>query len=174
MKKLGCVTIGIFIGIIMSFTVSVYGGSLYSLIGSEVGDEWSLSVDGEKVGVVPILSGRSYAPVRQIAELAGFEVDFEKGAVYLESKNINQEKNVIDNTVKGDDDLETQLYMVKSKINSLLAEEHGEKVAIDPGVSVNQERRDYAIKRLPEIQAELLELEKKKTEIELKIKESAN
>lgn len=179
MKKLGYVSIGIIVGLLMSLAVGVYGEEL-SLVGNKVGSEWTLTIDGEEVGVVPIIKGRSYAPVRLIAESAGFDVEFEEGEVYLitkpeiesteQVKEPEKEPVNVPTPVKEAIDLEKELYMIDSKIVSLKMEQHGEKVAADPSSNLPQERVNYATNRLAEIQAELVELESQKAELESKIK----
>lgn len=70
---------------------SAFAAEIKQLVGTKVGSVWELYVDGEKAGDVPIISGSSYAPVRQIADIAGMDVDFTQGKVFLETKEDGME-----------------------------------------------------------------------------------
>ena len=78
--------VGFFVGALAFTAVQASADGIKSLVNTKVGSVWELHVDGKNVGEVPIISGSSYAPVRQIAEIAGMDVDFEQGKVFLTKK----------------------------------------------------------------------------------------
>ncbi len=86
MKKLPIFLTGALVGAVVMTAGSALADGIKSLVNEKVGSVWELNVNGEAVGEVPIIKGSSYAPVRQIADIAGLDVDFEPGKVYLTTK----------------------------------------------------------------------------------------
>ncbi len=109
MKKLSYFIAGTLVGATIMTAGSAFADDIKQLINSKVGSVWELHVDGKQVGDVPIIKGSSYAPVRQIAEIAGFNVEFETGKVYLESKGSGE--LVTEGEIEG---LELQIKMNES------------------------------------------------------------
>lgn len=99
MKKLSYFIAGTLVGASIMTAGSVFADDVKQLLNSKVGSVWELHVDGKQVGEVPIIKGSSYAPVRQIAEIAGFNVEFETGKVFLETKG--RSDIVTDGEIKG-------------------------------------------------------------------------
>lgn len=96
MKKFVYFISGTLVGAVIMTAGSAIAAEVKQLVGTKVGSVWELHVDGKVVGEVPIINGNSYGPVRQIAEIAGMDVEFEKGKVFLETrealKNVDAEK----------------------------------------------------------------------------------
>ncbi|MHA7962890.1 hypothetical protein ACX93W_02010 [Paenibacillus sp. CAU 1782] len=86
MKKTKYFIAGTLVGAVVMTAGSAIAAEVKQLVGTKVGSVWELHVDGKVVGEVPIINGNSYGPVRQIAEIAGMDVDFEPGKVFLETK----------------------------------------------------------------------------------------
>lgn len=93
MKKARMFVAGCLVGALTMTAAGAFADDIKSLVGIKVGSVWTLHVDGEAVGEVPIIKGSSYAPVRQIAGIAGMDVGFESGHVYLTNK-ANEPGNV--------------------------------------------------------------------------------
>lgn len=85
MKKMKYFIAGTLVGAVVMTAGSAIAAEVKQLVGTKVGSVWELHVDGEKAGEVPIINGSSYGPIRQIAEIAGMDVDFEPGKVFLET-----------------------------------------------------------------------------------------
>jgi uncharacterized small protein (DUF1192 family) len=86
MKKMKYFIAGTLVGAVVMTAGSAIAAEVKQLVGTKVGSVWELHVDGKVIGEVPIINGNSYGPVRQIAEIAGMDVDFEPGKVFLETK----------------------------------------------------------------------------------------
>jgi hypothetical protein len=83
MKKVVYFIAGTLVGAVVMTAGSAIAAEVKQLVGTKVGSVWELNVNGEAVGEVPIINGSSYGPIRQIAQIAGMDVDFEPGKVLL-------------------------------------------------------------------------------------------
>ena len=84
MKRLGYILIGMVVGAALSFSASVYGAEAL-LIGKQVQGQTTLYDNGMALDIAIIVDGKSYAPVRSIAESSGKKVSFEEGGIYLDT-----------------------------------------------------------------------------------------
>ncbi|WP_020615730.1 hypothetical protein [Paenibacillus daejeonensis] len=87
MKKLSYLLTGAFIGAAVMLTTSVYGADIAALVGKKVQGETEIVVAGIPVEKAIIIDGKSYAPVRSIAEMGGFEVDFVDKKILMNQKD---------------------------------------------------------------------------------------
>lgn len=169
MKKLSYIFMGMLLGIALAVSASAYADDLKSLIGLKVGSVWELRVDGETVGQVPIIKGSSYGPIRQIAEIAGLDVDFEPGVVLLETI-IDDEVNVIIEKpkVRGINEVQADLDSIIRSIESVgdrvksLAVAASDDVQRDlPSEEAQFWAKEYnqAVKLLAELEDHKVELE---------------
>lgn len=83
MKKLSYLFSGALIGAAVMLTTSAYGADIAALVGKKVQGETDIVVEGVPVEKAIIIDGKSYAPVRSVAELGGFNVEFKDKKVIL-------------------------------------------------------------------------------------------
>jgi len=70
--------IGAIAGFFLSFSFTVYGEEIASLVGREIQGEFPVRVDGELLkNKAIVVDGTSYLPVREFGEKLGYEVDFD-------------------------------------------------------------------------------------------------
>lgn len=166
MKKLSYVFMGMLLGIALAISASAYADDIKSLVGLKVGSVWELRVDGETVGQVPIIKGSSYGPIRQIAEIAGLDVDFEPGVVLLES--ISEEVTGATGTPRSKDDVLNDIANINYQISG--AETNVKTLAFTAGSDVQKDlspdvaqfwmdEYNKAVNRLTELEAEKADLE---------------
>ncbi|MHA6484458.1 hypothetical protein ACX1C1_21410 [Paenibacillus sp. strain BS8-2] len=170
MKKLSYFIVGTLVGATVMTAGSAFAAEINQLVGSKVGNVWELHVDGEKVGDVPIINNSSYAPVRQIAEIAGMGVDFEQGKVFLETKEegmnsyeptrveiIESRLRYLDAVIVGEKNAifgyETLIKQESSPENEVVAIYRGKIVDIKGRVAEYESE-------ITELEAELAEIEK--------------
>lgn len=70
------------------FSAGLVAADGISLIGKKIQSEAVATLDGEQIDTAIIVDGKSYAPVRSVAEATGLTVGFEKGKVKLEKKTM--------------------------------------------------------------------------------------
>ncbi|GBG09521.1 hypothetical protein PAT3040_04171 [Paenibacillus agaridevorans] len=169
MKKLSYFIAGTLVGAAVMTASSALASEIKQLVGTKVGSVWELHVNGEVVGEVPIISGSSYAPVRQIAEIAGMGVDFTQGKVFLETKEDGEEMSE-----------PTRVDVIESRLRYLDAIITGEKNAIfgyetlikqesspkNEVVAIYREKIAVIEARIAEYETEIVDLEAELAEIE--------
>lgn len=168
--------VGFFVGALAFTAVQASADGIKSLVNTKVGSVWELHVNGENVGEVPIISGSSYAPVRQIAEIAGMDVDFEQGKVFLTS-NKGQTAVEYELSIKKQE-LETAKTVKVNTEKELKGHEktYADLLAYDPNVSeaekqVFEKRRQQLMGEITELEAEIKTLESEIATLEAELVE---
>lgn len=95
MKKLSYLFAGAIIGAAVTLTTSVYGAEIASLIGKKVQGETDIVVAGVPIEKAIIIEGKSYAPVRSVAELGGLKVEFKDKRVVLSNSSDTKEQSEV-------------------------------------------------------------------------------
>lgn len=159
MRKLSHFISGLLAGALIMTATTVFASGGKLLVNAKVGSVWELYVDNNRVGDVPVIKGSSYAPVRQIAEISGFDVTFERGKVFLSTKeggDINEHKDgelielQINYYKRMIDSLKISLSERKTELTSLTAEQARKEV--EDTISSLEER-------IAEYEAEIATLE---------------
>lgn len=81
MKKL---IIGFILGAVFMFSSQAIADTV-SLVGKKVGSEAKVVLDGKELSNAVIINSKSFAPVRDIAEAFGAEVEWKNGVVKITS-----------------------------------------------------------------------------------------
>ena len=76
---------GFIVGVFLATGITAYADSL-SLVGKRIQSETIIYKDGEYLDKAIAIDGKSYAPIRVIAESAGLDVSYKGGEIYLETK----------------------------------------------------------------------------------------
>jgi len=77
---------GFIVGVFLATGITAYADSL-SLVGKRIQSETIIYKDGEYLDKAIAIDGKSYAPIRVIAESAGLDVSYKGGEIYLETKD---------------------------------------------------------------------------------------
>ncbi|MBC8078868.1 MAG: hypothetical protein H7X86_00870 [Gorillibacterium sp.] len=94
MKKASYLAMGIALGIGLSASGEALAAVTNSLIGKTVKSEFSVYVDNRKLpDKAPVVEGRSYLPVRKLAQITGMELTIRNDAIYLKTP-VKEEINV--------------------------------------------------------------------------------
>jgi hypothetical protein len=157
MKKMKYFIVGTLVGAVVMTAGSAIAAEVKQLVGTKVGSVWELHVDGKVVGEVPIINGNSYGPVRQIAEIAGMDVDFEPGKVFLETKEA-------DNTIEP-----TRTEVINSHLSHLAVVVEGEQNAIKAYETLIKQEKDSASEAATLYKAEIEKVKKRVAEYEAEI-----
>jgi len=83
--------IGFVAGILIA-TVSSVGANTLSLVGKKIQSEASVTLDGKEIDTAIIVDGKSYAPIRSVAEATGLKAGYSKGVVKLETQTVEKPK----------------------------------------------------------------------------------
>jgi len=75
-------------GVLLTIGATTFADGIESLIGKRVEGETVVTVDGASIGSAIIVDGKSYAPVRSIAEASGLSVGYGGAGIAL---NTNKE-----------------------------------------------------------------------------------
>lgn len=146
--------LGLLIGIMLATASSVYADDIAKLVGKTVDNEYPVLLNGVQLGnKAPSIEGTSYAPVREISEKLGLNVEFKDDTVYL-SKPLQSEATNVENP-----DLETLERMIKSRKLTLHNAEESLKQAnpiAKPTIAIEVQK----------LKDELAELERQKAELE--------
>lgn len=96
MKKM---FVGIFIGAFLTLSTTALASGVSDLIGKKVDGVKNVSLNGESIGQAVIIQGKSYLPVRDLADGYGSKIDIQKGGDILLSTptvtNANPEEPVV-------------------------------------------------------------------------------
>lgn len=119
---------GLVVGLVLSFTASVYADDIKSLVGSSIQGEAPVIADGKNVGNAIIVDGKSYAPVRSISEAAGFDVKMENKQIIMTQKSIGgatvpemPEVPVKKPNVRTVEQIDLQIYDIQTRISAYKA-----------------------------------------------------
>lgn len=86
MKK---IIVSFIAGAVVATAATAYGEeAIESLIGKQIQGQTTVYNDGQALAIAIILDGKSYAPVRDLAEAAGKEVAFGEGEIFLTTPTI--------------------------------------------------------------------------------------
>ncbi|MHA7964966.1 hypothetical protein ACX93W_12555 [Paenibacillus sp. CAU 1782] len=167
--------VGFIAGALAFTAVQASADGIKSLVNEKVGSVWELNVNGEAVGEVPIIKGSSYAPVRQIAEIAGMDVDFEQGKVFLTTK--------IEDGLTGPTPTEYRIGQINETLKQAKSEiegmekiiagsekTHKQLLAYDPNISDEyiaeyEKTRQENLSRIDVLKAEIVKLEAELAEL---------
>lgn len=169
MKKLSHFLVGTLVGATLMTAGTVFADDVKQLVGTKVGSVWELHVDGEKVGDVPIISGSSYAPVRQIAVIAGMDVGFEQGKVFLKTKedggNVERTAELITLQIAHVKRLRDTLIGVRDDDMARLAEMPTEEArkSLEETIAIREKGIAEYEAEIAALEAELAELESEST-----------
>jgi Phr family secreted Rap phosphatase inhibitor len=158
MKKF---VMGIVVGAVLSFGVSSYADEISQLIGKQVDNEYPVVLNGQKLeNVAPSIEGTSYAPVREISEKLGLDVEFKDDTVILSKPQQSEVKNVdgnapIQENAPDIEAIERQIFSTKLYLSA--AEESYK--------SASPEAKPTIEKYVNEYKAKLADLEKQKAEL---------
>lgn len=83
---------GVIVGVLIMVTPQVYGAAS-SMIGKKIDKELSVKMDGKQVGTAVVTNGKSYLPVRDLADEMGLKIEVSKQEITLSStKNQSEVK----------------------------------------------------------------------------------
>ncbi|OMF48585.1 hypothetical protein [Paenibacillus peoriae] len=80
MKK---IVAGFLAGALFTIGATSFADEIQSLVGKKIQGETSVSVNGKSIDKAVVVDGKSYAPVRSVAEAAGMKVQFGKEGIAL-------------------------------------------------------------------------------------------
>lgn len=84
-------------GVLLTIGATTFADDIQSMIGKKIEGETSVTVDGSSIGSAIIVDGKSYAPIRTIAEASGLTVEYGVGGVVL-NKAIQETQVTTTNT----------------------------------------------------------------------------
>lgn len=176
--------IGFIVGILVA-TAGVAAADSLSLIGKKIQSEAAVTLDGKQIDTAIIVDGKSYAPVRSVAEATGLKVGYEKGNVNLKTINDNSEalKSAGIRLESLEIDLQTAIRLLsntESKIQSSLEGREKWQSRLDslPPDASGDTRQYYEgliadnVEGHVKLEAELAERQARVTEIEAQIAEA--
>lgn len=82
MKK---VVVSFLAGAVFATSATVFADNVKSLVGRKVQAETDVMLNGQKIDTAVAINGKSYAPVRSIAEAAGLDVNYRNGRIELDT-----------------------------------------------------------------------------------------
>ena len=82
MKK---VVVSFLAGAVFATSATVFADNVKSLVGRKVQAETDVILNGQKIDTAVAIDGKSYAPVRSIAEAAGLNVSYRNGRIELDT-----------------------------------------------------------------------------------------
>lgn len=83
---------GVIVGVLIMVTPQVYGAAA-SMIGKKIDKELAVKMDGKQVGTAVVTDGKSYLPVRDVANEMGLKIEVTKQEISLSTtKNQATEK----------------------------------------------------------------------------------
>lgn len=150
-----------------------------SKIGKKVDSEATVVFNGESIGTAVILEGKSYAPLRDVANSIGAKIAYQKGTININFESDESGKLAVEISQKKTEIASVEYQINKLKTVSIPALEdkinHPEKYDIDPKRFANNQEAARKSKELLEAQLVELnqELEKLNAELEQLLKESA-
>lgn len=174
--------IGAIAGFLLSFSFTVYGEEIASLVGKEIQAEFPVKVDGELLkNKAIVVDGTSYLPIREFGEKLGYKVDFDpeegvtldKMTTQTPSQTKDQQSNIQPGVIiypptpqtNEPEDPEKSLSYVESQIRYW----EGQLLLIKGSIKINQERgKDTTSleELLKYAESELERYRKLKTELE--------
>jgi hypothetical protein len=80
--------IGGICGLMLGMAGTAYADDIATMIGKTIDGEAPVYLDNSKVDTAVIVDGRSYVPVRSLAEAEGKSVFFNEGGIYLETPEV--------------------------------------------------------------------------------------
>lgn len=83
---------GLLVGALLMFSAQVYGTSS-KLVGAEVGGTMDVNLEGKKIGEAAVIEGKSYLPVRDLANGLKMEVKVDNKVINLEQSAELKEAN---------------------------------------------------------------------------------
>ncbi|MFF2889848.1 hypothetical protein [Paenibacillus sp. NPDC057967] len=167
MKKLLIFIAGAIVGAVIMTAGSAMAGGFKALVNEKVGSVWELYVDNKSVGDVPIIKGSSYGPIRQIAEIAGMDVDFEPGKVYLSTKEesvIEKDAEFLNLQIAHTKRLRDALVNVRNEDKARLQEMPTEEArkSLEEAIAIKEEGIAAYEAEITALEAELAALESAK------------
>mgnify|MGYP001316307642 CR=1 FL=1 len=82
MKK---VVVSFLAGAVFATSATVFADNVKSLVGRKVQAKADVMLNGQKIDTAIAIDGKSYAPVRSIAEAAGLNVSYRNGRINLDT-----------------------------------------------------------------------------------------
>ncbi|PWW06341.1 hypothetical protein DFQ01_103243 [Paenibacillus cellulosilyticus] len=103
MRKISILLLGVIIGVLISITTSVYGESLRSLVGQKIQGEMKVVLNGQQFDTAIVVNGKSYAPLRNTFESAGYSVSLSEKTVILTESTAGavETSDVTDSVIDG-------------------------------------------------------------------------
>lgn len=77
--------VGFLAGVLVA-TAGAAAADNISLVGKKIQSEADVTLDGHVIDKAVIVDGKSYAPIRSVADAVGVDVGYEKGVVKLETQ----------------------------------------------------------------------------------------
>lgn len=90
MKKYAYLWIGILVGIAFGVSFGIIGDLLSGSSGKKIENEVEVIVDGSKLGTAIVVDGKSFVPVRNMAEAAGYTIHLQEKKIVLVKKPSRQ------------------------------------------------------------------------------------
>ncbi len=155
MKKF---VMGVIIGAMLSIGVSTAADSI-SKIGKTITNEYVVKMDGSSLDVKAIaVDGTSYAPVRAIAEAAGFAVDFQNGEVLLVGTDEGSAHSTT-RDISVDDQIKSLLYGIEARKSNIEVTKEQLKTADPRHHEALQNNIEKLEREIQEYETELAELQ---------------
>jgi hypothetical protein len=172
MKKF---VMGMVVGAVLTLSVSVYADDVAKLIGKQVDNEYPVVLNGAPLSnKAPSIEGTSYAPVREISEKLGLNVDFKDDTVILTKKQevtakVPEPQTEVSNAEKNKA-IDAQIYEVRLMLKSFQRDSDTKQHIIDTdrtGSNLEKFKQDIENNKakMAELEKQKVELEKEKTEL---------
>jgi hypothetical protein len=177
MKRISYIFLGILIGVMLTASVGAYAATK-GFIGKKISAEYEVYLDGETTHNVGIaVDGKSYLPVRWMADTSGMGVDFKENKIYLENKKevvTPTDTTITDTEKKGDGmsnemSVESQLEVINGSIKKIETIMMLNKAALDdPRSNWTTERKTELEEAISGNEKDIAELKAKKAALESK------
>lgn len=152
---------GVIVGAVLFTGVQAFAAGV-SLVGKKVGSEAELYLDGKRMSDVIVIDGKSYAPLREIAEGVGRSVHYkaaagdQKAVVNLSAGKFAQEQRI--------KELQAQIKQLENQVAGLKADGDELKEYFGQKAEANPDLKEEVDKIIEKDQSErkpkIIELEK--------------
>lgn len=150
--------IGLIVGVVLTFTSSIYAEDLAKLVGKQVDGEFPVVLDGRELkNKAPAIEGTSYAPVREIAETLGLGVDFKDGTVLLTTPKQSEVPKLPEE--------ELTIEVIESRLEGLKSELGVYEWQLEALKKTNPDKVSATESVITETKSKIADLEKQKEEL---------
>ncbi|TQR97305.1 hypothetical protein [Paenibacillus ottowii] len=175
---------GFLAGALFTIGATSFADEIQSLVGKKIQGETAVSVNGKSIDKAVVVEGKSYAPVRSVAEAAGMKVQFGKEGISLSDESTKEikpdpvttepiaetkeTKKIIKETPLTLEQLNSAIKENKSQIEVLDASIKNQQILIDSGRDVESNKKilEFYENNKADREKNVEKFEKQKAELE--------